>query len=120
MMDDRTLTFKNAQEFCRLLSNQLPNLKKVKFNIYDSYDGWTWRPSRIVDGENESTKHILNIIYCLVDHMQQLVSLYIDFIDFPRSEKPCFHHLIRQQLHQYPLNRPYRLRCSADSIQIWL
>jgi hypothetical protein len=119
-MNDITLTFKNAQQFCQLLSNQLPNLKAVSFNIYDSYDGWQWRRSRIGDGENISTKCILNLIYFLVDHLQQLVLLHINFIDFSRSETPCIPHLIRQQLCQYPLNRPYRLRCSAESIHIWL
>jgi hypothetical protein len=44
-----TLTLQNAQRFCTLLANRLPNLKKVSFNIYDSYGRWNWKPSRIVN-----------------------------------------------------------------------
>ncbi|CAF3430769.1 unnamed protein product [Rotaria sp. Silwood2] len=120
VMDDISLTFKNAEQFCKLLSNQLSNLKVVFFNIYGSYDGWYWKSSRTVDAEHESTKCILNLIHFLVDHLQQLVSLYIRFIDFDCYETPCIPDIIQQQLHQYLLNRPYRLRCSTKSIEIWL
>ncbi|CAF3359636.1 unnamed protein product, partial [Rotaria sp. Silwood2] len=120
VMDDITLTFENAERFCKLLSNQVPNLKVVFFNIYGSYDGWHWRSSCTVDAEHESTKCILNLIHFLVDHLQQLVSLCMKFNDFDRFEKPCIPDLIQQQLHQDPLNRPYRLRCSTKSINIWL
>ncbi|CAF4864168.1 unnamed protein product, partial [Rotaria magnacalcarata] len=120
ILNDRTLTFKNTEEFCILVSNQLPNLKNISFNINDSYDGWSWRPSRIVDGENKSTKLVLNVIYSLVDHLQQLVSLHMNLVNFGRYDTPCFPHVIRQQLRQNPLNRLYRLRCSAESIQVWL
>ncbi|CAF4965341.1 unnamed protein product [Rotaria sp. Silwood1] len=119
-IDDMTLTLKNIQYFGRLLSNQLANLKKVLFKIYDSCDGWKWIPSRIVDGENESTKRIVNVIYFLIDHLQQLVLLHIDFISFNYLESPCFPHLIQHQLNQYPINRPYRLRCLAERIEICL
>ncbi|CAF3183626.1 unnamed protein product, partial [Rotaria sp. Silwood2] len=120
VMDDITLTFENAERFCKLLSNQVPNLKVVFFNIYSSYDGWHWRSSRTVDAEHESTKCILNLIHFLVDHLQQLVSLCMKFNDFDRFEKPCIPDLIQQQLHQDPINRPYRLRCSTKPINIWL
>ncbi|CAF1491312.1 unnamed protein product [Rotaria sp. Silwood1] len=119
-IDDMTLTLKNIQYFGRLLSNQLANLKKVLFKIYDSCDGWKWIPSRIIDGENESTKRIVNVIYFLIDHLQQLVLLHIDFISFNYLESPCFPHLIQHQLNQYPINRPYRLRCLAERIEICL
>ncbi|CAF4540043.1 unnamed protein product [Rotaria sp. Silwood2] len=117
---DCTLTLYHAQHFCILLCNRLFNLKNISFNIYDSYSEWTWKPSCIVDGENESTKRIVNLIYLLVDHLQQLVSLQINFVQWLPSDTPCFPRLIRRQLHQRPLNRPYRLRCSSYSVQIWL
>jgi hypothetical protein len=118
-MNDITCTFQNAEQVCRLLSNQLPNLKKIRFDIYKSYGERTCEPSCIVDGENESTKGILNVVYFLVDHLQQLVSLYIYLHEFGRSET-LFPHIIRQRLNQYLLNRPYRLRCSAKWIGMWL
>lgn len=119
-MRDITLILQNTQRFCTLLSNRLPNLKKVSFNICASYDGWIWKPSRIIDRKNKSTKRVVNLIYYLVDHLKQLVSLYITFHDWNLSETPCFPHLIRQQFHQYLPSRPYRLRCSSEMIQIWL
>ncbi len=119
-MEDYTLTLRDAQDFCMLLCNRLPNLKKVVLRINDSCDGWSWRPSCIVDGQNKSTKLILNFIRFLVDHLQQLVSLQINFFSMKYSNTPCFPHLIRRQLHRYPLTRPYRLRCSSEMIQLWL
>ena len=120
-MDDTTLTLENAQQFCTLLSNRLPNLEKVSFNIYDSTMERTWLPSRIVDGEKKSTKLIVNLIYYLVNHLHELISLRINFYDHLLvSEKPCFPHLIRQELYQCPLSRPYRFRCDSCNPQIWL
>ncbi|CAF2057908.1 unnamed protein product [Rotaria magnacalcarata] len=119
-IDDITLTLGSAQRFCRLLSNQLFNLKQVSFCIYDSYVRFHWGPLSIIDSKNEFTKRIVNMIYFLVDHLQQLVSLHIKFISRTSYETPCFPNLIRQQLHQYPLSRPCRLRCSSEMIQIWL
>ncbi|CAF2142199.1 unnamed protein product [Rotaria magnacalcarata] len=78
-IDDVALTLGSAQRLCTLLSNQLFNLKQVSFCIYDSYRQWNWRPSSIIDVKNESTKRIINLIYFLVDHLQQLVSLHIKF-----------------------------------------
>ncbi len=114
------LTLQNAQHFCTLLSNRLPNLKKLSFNIQDSYRRWHWKPLRIVDGKNKSTQCIADLIYFLVDHLQQLVSLHIESFNSRSSNTSCFPHLIRRQLHQYPLIRPYRLRHSSEMIQIWL
>jgi hypothetical protein len=39
-MDDMTLTLQNAQRYCycTLLSNRLPHLRNISFNIYASYD----------------------------------------------------------------------------------
>jgi len=119
-MEDYTLTLRDAQDFFILLCNRLPNLKKVVFRINDSCYGWSWKPSCIVDGQNKSTKLILNFIRFLVDHLQQLVSLLIIFCCWAYSDTPCFPHLIRRQLHECPLSRPYRLRCSSTKIQIWL
>ncbi|CAF1536222.1 unnamed protein product, partial [Rotaria sp. Silwood1] len=36
------------------------------------------------------------------------------------SDTPCFPHLNRQQLHQYPLSRLFRLQVSSDAVKIWL
>ncbi len=66
-MDDMTLTLKNAQRFCTLLSNRLPHLRNISFNIYASYD--KWKSSRIIDGKNKSTKRLVNLIYYLIDHL---------------------------------------------------
>ncbi|CAF4498723.1 unnamed protein product, partial [Rotaria sp. Silwood2] len=117
---DASWTLQNIQRFCTLLSNQFLNLKTFSFAICDSYEHWRWKPSRINDGKNKFTKRIVNLIYFLVDHLQQLVWLRIDFCNIFHSDTPCFPHLIRRQLHQYPLSRPCRLRCSTDIIQIWL
>ncbi|CAF3367086.1 unnamed protein product [Rotaria sp. Silwood2] len=86
-MDDMTLTLQNAQHFCTLVSNRLPNLKIISFIIHDSYEQWSWKPLRIVDGKNKSTKRIVNLIYFLVDHLQQLVSLQITFLSMKLSIK---------------------------------
>ncbi len=82
-------------------------------------------PSRknynITDYKNESTKRIVNLIHFLVDHLQQLVSLYMSFDCWQSSETTsCFPHRVRRQLHEWPLNRTYRLRCSTEEIQLWL
>ncbi|CAF1314619.1 unnamed protein product [Rotaria sordida] len=116
---DVTLTLQNAQRFCTLLANRLPNLKKLSFNICYSYYEWKLNLSRATDGKNKYTKRIANLIYFLADHLQQLVSLHINFSNLTFSETPCFPHLIRRQLHQYPPNRLYRLQCSFNLIQIW-
>ncbi|CAF0770598.1 unnamed protein product [Rotaria sordida] len=117
---DASLTLQNVQRFCTLLSNQFTKLKTLWFTICDSYGHWQWKSSRINDGKNKSTKHIVNVIYLLVNHLQELVWLRINFSTLTYSDTPCFPHLIRRQLHQYPLSRPCRLRCSNDSVQIWL
>ncbi|CAF3656720.1 unnamed protein product [Rotaria sordida] len=117
---DASLTLQNVQRFCTLLSNQFTKLKTLWFTICDSYGHWQWKPSRINDGKNKSTKRIVNVIYLLVNHLQELVWLRINFSTLTYSDTPCFPHLIRRQLHQYPLSRPCRLRCSNDSVQIWL
>jgi hypothetical protein len=119
-MDDCTLTLYQAQHFCTLLCNRLFYLKNISFNIYDSHSEWTWKPSCIVNGEHESTKRIVNLIYYLVDHMQQLVSLQINFVQWIPSDTPCFPHLIRRNLREQPLGRPYRLLTSPYRIHIWL
>ncbi|CAF2063646.1 unnamed protein product, partial [Rotaria magnacalcarata] len=104
--------------FCTLLSNQLCNLKTVSFNICDSYDDLEFQPPYIIHRKNDYTQFIVELIYSLVDHLQQLVSLHIHFIQPILSNPPCFPHLIRRQLHQQSLSRPYRLRCSEENIQI--
>jgi hypothetical protein len=113
-------TLHNVERFCILLSNQFSNLKTFSFIIYDSYNVWVWKPSRIKDGKNKSTKRIVNLIYLLVDHLQQLVSLRIFFCNMFRSDTPYFPDLVRRELHQYPLSRPCRSRCSTEGVQIWL
>lgn len=117
---DITWTLQNVQRFCTLLSNQFPILKTLSFTIFDSYLYWQWKPSCITDGKNKSTKRIVNLIYLIVDHFQQLIWLRISFCNRIVSNTPCFPHLSRRQLHQYPLSRPCRLQCSTNNIQIWL
>ncbi|CAF0934769.1 unnamed protein product [Rotaria sp. Silwood1] len=117
---DITLTLQNAQRICTLLSNRLCNLKKLSFNICDAYCRWKWKPSCIVDGKNKSTRRIVTLIYLLVDKLQKLVSLDIGFSNSQFNDTPCFPHLIRRQLHQYPLNRPFRLRFYCNAIELWL
>jgi hypothetical protein len=112
---------RNARHFCTLLCDQLTNLKKVSFTIYDSYElKYRWKPSCIDDGENISTKRILNLIHCLVDNLKQLVSLHMNFNYSRYSEIACYPYLIRRQLHEWPLSRRYRMQCSSQMIQIWL
>ncbi|CAF3219201.1 unnamed protein product [Rotaria socialis] len=117
---DVTWTLQNVERFCILLSNRFPNLKTLSMHILDSYDQWKWRPSRIIDGKNKSTKRIVNLVYLLVDNFKQLVSLDIYFSNENFSDTPCFPHLIRRQLYQYPPSRPHRLQCSSNRIQLWL
>ncbi|CAF1317120.1 unnamed protein product [Didymodactylos carnosus] len=93
-MNDVMLTLQNAQRFYTLLSHRLPNLKKVSFNIYDSDYGREWKPSRIVDGKNKSTNRIVSLIYYFVDHLQELVSIRINFYNNDIvGETPYFPHL---------------------------
>ncbi|CAF1455343.1 unnamed protein product [Rotaria sp. Silwood1] len=98
----------------------LINQQKLSFSISDGYDQWRWKPSCIVDGKNKSTKRIVTLIYLLVDQLQKLVSLRITFSNSRYSDTPCFPHLIRRQLHHYPLNQPFRLRVTSNEIHIWL
>jgi len=118
-MDDYTLTMRNAEYFCMLLCNRLPNLKNVSFCIYESYGGYSWKRSHGVNGKNESTKLIIKFIRFLVDHLQQLLSLCI-FFSGDSSHTSCFPYLIRRELNECPLSRPCRLRCFSEMIHIWL
>jgi hypothetical protein len=117
---DISLTLQNVERICTLLSKRLPKLKKLSFAICDGYGRSQSEPSRIVDGENESTKRIVSFIYLLVDQLQEFVSLHITFSNSIYSDTPCFPHLIRRQLHHYPLSRSFRLRVSFNAIYIWL
>ncbi|CAF4441626.1 unnamed protein product [Rotaria sp. Silwood2] len=117
---DGMLTSRKAKDVCMLLCNRFPNLKELSFTIYESWDFSTASPSYLADYKNESTKRIVNLIHFLVDHLQQLVSFHMNFIRSRSCETPCFPHLIRRQLHEWLLNRPYRLRCSTEEIQLWL
>ncbi|CAF2679788.1 unnamed protein product [Rotaria sp. Silwood2] len=119
-IDDISLTLDSAQRFFTLLSNQLFNLKKISFCIYASYRQRHWRPSSIIEDKSKCMKHIVNLIYFLVHNLQQLISLQMKFSNPTFFKTTCFPNLIRQQLHQYPLSRPYRLHCSSEMIQIWL
>jgi hypothetical protein len=116
---NETWTLHNIERFCTLL-NQFCNLKIFSFTIYDSYHVWDWKPSRMKDGKNKSTKRIVNLIYLIVDRLQQLVYLRIYFSDMLQHDTPYFPHLVRRQLHQYPPSRRCRLRCFTKNIQIWL
>jgi hypothetical protein len=115
-----TLTWKKSLDFCRLLSNQLPNLKRVFFIIHDMYLGGRWTSLSIVDDQNKSTKRILKLIYFLVLHLEQLVSLCIKFVNLVGCKTSCYPYLIRQRIHRYPIRRPYRLQCDSGSIKMWL
>ncbi|CAF3435581.1 unnamed protein product [Rotaria sp. Silwood2] len=117
---DASLTLQNAQRFCTLLSNQFTNLKTLSLSIWDSYRHWRWRPSRINDGKNKSTKRIVNLMYLLVNYLQELVWFRISFCNLIHFDTPYFPHLIRRQLYQYPLSRHCRLRRSYHSIEIWM
>jgi hypothetical protein len=64
-----------------LLAYQLPNLKKLSFTINKPM-GEGWYPCCIIDDEEKYIKTILDLIYFLIDHLQQLVWLKICF---PRS-----------------------------------
>ncbi|CAF1128943.1 unnamed protein product [Adineta steineri] len=120
ILDDYTLTLRNAHDFCTVLFNRLPNLKKISFSLYDSINEWDRILSRIVNGENKATKRIREVIHFLVDHFKQLVFVEINLYNLTFSQTHCFSHLIRRQIHQYPLSRPYRFQYSAPMIQIWL
>ncbi|CAF4984346.1 unnamed protein product [Rotaria sp. Silwood1] len=117
---DGMLTSRKAKDVCMLLCNRFPNLKELSLTIYESWDFSTASPSYLANYNNESTKRIVNLIHFLVDHLQQLVSFHMNFIRSRSCETPCFPHLIRRQLHEWLLNRPYRLRCSTEEIQLWL
>ncbi|CAF0789852.1 unnamed protein product [Adineta steineri] len=111
---DCTITLLNAERFCIRLYNQLPNLKNLTFHIFNSYYFQEWKPLCVVDGKNKSTIMIVNIIHFIVDKFQELVSFYIYFMRQAQYHSPCFPHLIRKQLHEQPLSRPYRLRCTDE------
>ncbi|CAF2813283.1 unnamed protein product [Rotaria sp. Silwood2] len=117
---DASCTLQNVQRFCTLLSKQFINLKTLSFTICDSYSHWRWKPSRIKDGKNKCTKRIVNLIYLLVNYLQELVWLRISFCNIFHSDTPYFPHLIRRELYQYPLSRPCRLRCSNHSFEVWI
>ncbi|CAF3406085.1 unnamed protein product [Rotaria socialis] len=119
-MDGYTVTLSNVRYFCKLISIRLPNLKKLTFSIHDSYDGFGWHSASTRDGQIKSTKSIVNFIRCLTDDLQQLVSLRIFFFDWTFTKTPCFSYLIRRQLHESTIKRPYRLRCASGEIQLWL
>jgi hypothetical protein len=70
----------NARHFCEVLCNRFSNLRQLSFLI--------------VDGKNQSTTFLINLIHYLVDRLQQLVSLDIAFHDRFSSETPCFPHLV--------------------------
>ncbi|CAF0994060.1 unnamed protein product [Rotaria sordida] len=116
---DWSLAMSNMEDFCTLLTNQLPNLKDVSFAIFKSFRGLQSKLPHTVVDQNESSKYIVNLVRFLVDHLQQLVSLSISFKS-TSSSSPCFPPTIRRQLYEWPLNRSYRLRCSFEEIQIWL
>ncbi|CAF2571445.1 unnamed protein product [Rotaria sp. Silwood2] len=119
-LNNCTLTLFNAEDICKLLVDQLTNLKKCWFTIHDSYGDFDWNPYCIIDGENESTKRILNLIHLFIDHLQELFSLKIYFCQWTSNHTPCFPYRIRRELHHWLINRPYRLQCSCKMIQIWL
>ncbi|CAF3765121.1 unnamed protein product [Adineta steineri] len=104
-----------------LLTNiSINHSHKSEFNICDAFYSWKWNPSCIVDGKNKLTRRIATLIYLLVDKLQKLVSLRIVISNSKFNDTPCFPRLIRRQLHQYPLNRPFRLRFSSNAIALWL
>ncbi|CAF0787438.1 unnamed protein product [Adineta ricciae] len=117
---DYTTTLFNAEQFCISLYNQLPQLKSVAFHIWDSYGSDRWKPLCVADGKHKSTIMIVKLLRFIVDHFYELTSLHLYFISKRERNSPCFPHLIRQQLHEQSLSRPFRLRCSDDAIHIWL
>ncbi|CAF1267735.1 unnamed protein product [Rotaria sordida] len=119
-LNNCTLTLFNAEDICKLLVDQLTNLKKFWLTINDSYDHVDWNPYSIIDGENESTKRILNLIHLFIDHLQELFSLKIYFCQWTSNHTPCFPYRIRRELHHWLINRSYRLQCSCEMIRIWL
>ncbi|CAF1641169.1 unnamed protein product [Rotaria magnacalcarata] len=119
-LSNSTLTLFNAENICKLLVDQLINLKNFWFTIHDSYGDLDWNPYCIIDGENESTKRILNLIHLFIGHFHELLSLNIYFCQWTSNHTPCFPYRIRRELHQLLTNRSYRLRCSCKMIQIWL
>ncbi|CAF2978676.1 unnamed protein product [Rotaria sp. Silwood2] len=117
---DDTLKMVNIQRFCESLCSRLPNLEELSFSIAKSGHTDTRIPLDSVDDENKSVKRFVNAIHFLVNHLQQLVSLHISFHYRVSSETLCFSHLLRRQLYEWSLSRPYRLQCSSKWIQIWL
>ncbi|CAF1059356.1 unnamed protein product [Rotaria sp. Silwood1] len=111
---------RSLQNFCKLICNHLPNLKELSFLITDSDGNSIDRPSRIADGKNIFTKRLVSLIHFLVNHLQQLVSLHIEFFYWVSDKTPCFPDLIRRQMYEWPLSRSYRLRCSSEMLQVWL
>jgi hypothetical protein len=116
---DWSLAVCNMEDFCTLLTNQLPNLKHVSFTNFKSFRGLQRKLPHTVIDQNESSKYIVKLVHFLVDHLQQLVSLCISF-NSTSSITPYLPPTIRQQLYEWPLNRSYRLRCLSEEIQIWL
>ncbi|CAM4954257.1 unnamed protein product [Rotaria socialis] len=115
MNNNENLTWNRVRRFRTSLSKRLPNLKHVSFCIY--YERHQ-RSSNIVDYNNKSIKYILNLIISLVDRLKQLVTLDISFVSDEHCNVRCFPRLIRHQLYQHPLSRPYRLRCTFNNITI--
>ncbi|CAF4117762.1 unnamed protein product [Rotaria sp. Silwood2] len=68
---------------------------------------------------NMNTSYFLKRLLSRIPFIENL-SLGVNGEEWLPSDTPCFPRLIRRQLHQRPLNRPYRLRCSSYSVQIWL
>ncbi|CAF1361258.1 unnamed protein product [Rotaria sordida] len=110
----------NINNLGTLINQQVQTLEIVFFIIHDSYLGLRWTSLPMIDRKNKSTKRILKLIYFLVVHLQQLVSLRINFINLVGSRTSCYPHLIQQRVHQYPIRRPYRLRCGRGRIEMWL
>ncbi|CAF1442004.1 unnamed protein product [Rotaria sordida] len=118
-MDAESITLRNGEYFCKRISNRLPDLKHFSFSLHNSHDEFGWHSSNTRHGQITCTERIVNHICYLLDHFQQLVSLDMSFVGWTFTATPCFSYLIRRQLHELLLNRPYRVRCS-EKIQIWL
>ncbi|CAF4528755.1 unnamed protein product [Rotaria sp. Silwood2] len=114
---NEALKMVNIQCFCESFCRRLPNLEELSFSIAKSGHTGTWIPSHSVDDENKSIKRFVNAIHFLVNHLQQLISLHISFHYRVSSETPCFSHLLRRQLHEWSLSRPYRLQCFPNGFK---
>ncbi|CAF4018988.1 unnamed protein product [Rotaria sp. Silwood1] len=118
-MDAESITLRNGEYFCKRIFNRLPDLKHFSFSLHNSHDEFGWHSSNTRHGQIACTERIVNHICYLLDHFQQLVSLDMSFVGWTFTATPCFSYLIRRQLHELLLNRPYRVRCS-EKISIWL